>query len=248
MAEVFKAVDPKLNRPVAIKILGAALVADPDFRKRFEREAKTASALKHPNIAQVFDFGEADGTPYMVMEYIAGKDLGEYLRANGRLSLDKALPLLKGIASALDYAHEQGLVHRDIKPSNVMLADTRPALTDFGIAKIIGGRTRYTQTGGVLGTLDYIAPEQIQGAQDIDGRADVYSFGVMVYQMLTGELPFKHHNAGALLIAHLTQPPPDAREIAPDLSEETANAVRRATAKTADDRFATAEEFMAALR
>lgn len=247
MAEVYKAVDSKLNRPMAIKILGAALVADQDFRKRFEREAKTASALKHPNIAQVFDFGEVDGTPYMVMEYIAGKDLGEYLRTKGRLPMDQSLLLLKGIASALDYAHQQGLVHRDIKPSNVLLDVARPVLTDFGIAKMVGGHTRYTQTGGVLGTLDYIAPEQIQGAQDIDGRADVYSFGVMVYQMLTGGLPFKHHNAGALLIAHLTEPSPDPREIAPDLSKETANVVRRAMAKNPDDRFGTAGEFVAAL-
>ncbi len=255
MAEVYKATHPMLGTPVAIKILPAHLAADPDFRKRFVREAETIAKLQHPNIVRVFDFGELDGTHYMVMEYITGKDLGGFLREQGRLSLTQALPILRGIASALDYAHAQGLVHRDIKPANVML-DTlssishlesfRAVLTDFGIAKILGLGTHYTQTGSLLGTFDYIAPEQIQGAADVDERADVYALGVMAYQMLTGKLPFQHHNPGALLMAHLTQPPPDPCDLVPNLPSSASFAIRRAMAKNPDERNHTAGEFVAA--
>jgi hypothetical protein len=247
MAEVYRAAQPATGKTVAVKIMSTALSTDAEFRKRFEREVKTVVGLKHPNIIQVFDSGEAEGTPYMVMEYLGGGDLGARLHAAGKMRLAEGVRLIQAIASALDYAHQQGLVHRDIKPSNVMLDGTRPVLTDFGIAKLVGGHTRFTQTGGMLGTFDYIAPEQIQGAANVDGRADIYALGVMVYQMLTGELPFKHQNSGALLIAHLTQPPPDAREITPDLARETAHAIQRAMAKKPEERFARAGEFAAAL-
>lgn len=259
MAEVYKSTHPTLGKPVAIKLLPAHLAAAPDFRKRFDREAQTVANLQHPNIVRVFDFGEdaEAGTHYMVMEYLGGKDLGAYLREKGKLALAEALPLIRQIASALDYAHAQGLVHRDIKPSNVMLdsVETRHAaslpqyravLTDFGIAKIVGGHTAMTRTG-MLGTFDYIAPEQIQASADVDRRADVYAFGVLTYEMLTGELPFKHNNVGALLLAHLNQPPPDPREFVPDLSSDAAHAIRRAMAKSPEERFATAGEFAAAL-
>ncbi len=247
MAEVYRAAQPSTGKLVAVKVMAAALTSEAEFRQRFEREAKTASALQHPHIVKVFDFGEQDGAPYMVMEFIGSGDLGGYLKRKGRLSLAEAQPIVTGDAGALDYAHAQGLVHRDIKPSNVMLDGARPVLTDFGIAKIIGGQTRVTQTGGMLGTFDYIAPEQIQGAANVDGRADVYAFGVMAYQMLTGELPFKQQNPGALLIAHLTQPPPNPRDLVPDLSREAAHAIQRAMAKSPGERFATAGELAAAL-
>lgn len=249
MAEVYKATHPTLNQTVAVKLLPAALAADENFRKRFQREAQTIAALQHPNIVRLFDYGVENDTHYMVMEYLSGKDLDAHLHQQGRLTLDQAKPILDDIADALDYAHERGLVHRDIKPSNVMFTDPHPraVLTDFGIAKIVGGHTVMTRTGGVLGTFDYIAPEQIQGSQEIDGRADVYSLGVMIYQMLTGELPFKHNNSGALLIAHLTQPPPDPRHLASELSSETVQAIQRAMAKKPEERFATAGEFARSL-
>jgi serine/threonine-protein kinase len=252
MGEVYKAQHPTLNRTVAIKILPKNLIMEDETRKRFRREAEILARLQHPNIVRVFDFGEEHGTHYMALEYIHGQDLSEYLRQHKRLSLAQALPLLQQIASALDYAHQQGLIHRDIKPSNVLLetakgSSPRAILSDFGIAKRPGFHTAITRTG-IIGTLDYLSPEQIQEKPNIDGRADVYAFGVMTYQMLTGETPFKQQNAGALLIAHLTQPAPDVREVEPALSREAAHALRKALAKQPDERYATAGEFVAALQ
>ncbi len=252
MAEIYKSMHPTLGVPVAIKVLPAHLTTDPDFRNRFAREAETMAKLQHPNIIRVFDFGEWGGTHYIVMEYIAGNDLGHRLTQHGHLPLADAVSILKGVASALDYAHAQGLVHRDIKPSNILLENAsthlNPKLTDFGIAKVIGNATRYTRTGDVLGTFDYIAPEQIQGAANIDRRADIYAFGIVAYQMLTGQLPFQHNNLGALLIAHLTQPPPDPRDLVPKIPVETARAIRRAMAKNPDERYSTVGEFVNALQ
>lgn len=248
MAEVYKAIHPKLGILVAIKIMLPHLVSETEFRQRFNREAKIVKQLEHANIVRVYDSGEQDGKPYMVMEYLAGKDVRELLEANGKLSLTEVARLVQQIADALDYAHAAGLVHRDIKPSNILIDQRsngldRAVLTDFGIAKIINAQTVVTRTGGMLGTLNYIAPEQIQGASNIDGKADIYALGVMVYQLLTGELPFKHQNPGALLIAHLTQPPPDPCDIVPDLPVQVAMAIQRAMAKKPDERFTSAAEF-----
>lgn len=256
MAEVYRAQHPTLNRAVAVKVLPKRLVEEAEFRKRFQREAQVVAQLKHPNIVQMFDFGEIEGTPYMAMEYIEGQDLSSLIRSAGKLLPEQAQTILTDIAAALDYAHEQGLVHRDIKPSNVMLEPVtekednrlyRAVLMDFGIARIITSMTQLTGTGGMVGTFDYIAPEQIQGASMVDGRADIYSMGVMAYQILTGELPFKHNNPGATLMAHIMQPPPDPREIQANLPENTANAVMQAMNKKPEERFSTAGEMVAAL-
>jgi len=256
MAEVYRGRHPALDRLVAIKITPPSLAATSTFGERFKREASVVATLRHPNIIQVFDFGEADGRYYLIMEYIAGPDLESLLQERGRLTLEEALPLLRGIAAGLNYAHERDLVHRDIKPSNILLdpigdappndRDYRAVIADFGLAKIIGGSTHITRSG-VLGTLSYIAPEQIQASADVDRRADVYSLGVTVFRMLAGELPFNHQNPGALLIAHLTQPPPDVRELLPDQPRGVALAIERALAKDPNQRFPTAGEFVAAL-
>jgi serine/threonine protein kinase len=249
MAEVYKSTNPTTGKLVAIKILPKALASETEFRQRFTREAQVVSQLEHPNIVRIFDSGEQDGQHYMVMEYLTGNDLNQLIKNNGRLSLAQALPLIQQIASALDYAHMQGFVHRDIKPSNVLLDSdsTRAVLTDFGIAKVNNAHTVMTVTGYMLGTFDFIAPEQIQEASNVDGKADIYALGVMVYQMLTGELPFKHVNPGALLIAHLNQPAPDACEIQTDIPYHISSAIQQAMAKNPEERFATAEEFVRAM-
>jgi tRNA A-37 threonylcarbamoyl transferase component Bud32 len=252
MAEVYRAKDPDHNQVVAIKVLLQHILQEQELRVRFEREAQTVAGLMHPNIVQVSEYGEADGRYYMAMEYIEGPDLSEFLDQRGRLSLAQALPLVQDITDALDYAHRQGLVHRDIKPSNVMLRPStatpmsdmpyQAVLMDFGIAKITGRSTQLTKTG-ILGTFNYIAPEQIRSTAEVDGRADVYALGILVYQMLVGELPFKQQQIGALLIAHLMQPPPDPCDLVPGLPRQIGRAVLRALAKDPDERYATAGEF-----
>lgn len=257
MSEVYRAIHPTLNRPVSIKLLQPHLVADTHFTQRFLREARLASGLEHNNIVRIFDYGEEAGVYYMVMEYLTGPDLCASLKEKGKFKLAELLPLLTQIASGLDYAHKQRLVHRDVKPSNILLdypdgktnpdAPPRAVLTDFGLAKLLGGKTALTGSG-VIGTLDYIAPEQIRGAEDADHRADLYSLGVMAYQMLTGELPFRSSNPGALLIAHLTQPPIDPCRLATELPPLTGKALLRALAKKPEDRYANAGEFVDALK
>lgn len=252
MAEVYKGHHPRLDRTVAIKVLPASLAAEADFRIRFEQEARAVAALKHSHIVQVFDFGDVEGTYYMVMEFVTGKDLTYILRERGKLPLTEARALLRDIAGALDYAHAEGLVHRDIKPSNVMLdpgqgaSPARAVLTDFGIAKIVSGGAGTTKTG-IVGTLDYMAPEQIRSAGEVDARADIYALGALTFEMLTGQLPFTGDNPAAMLLAHLNQPAPDPRTLNPALAPATAQALLRALAKDPAERFRTAGEFVAAL-
>ncbi len=250
MAEVYRATSPTNGRPVAIKVLPASLASEEQFRRRFMREAEIISGLEHPNIVRVLDYGDEKGAYFIVMELLTGPDLCNLLKIQKQIALPDTVTLLRGIADALDYAHQHGLVHRDIKPSNVMLDSSttpeRSVLTDFGIAKIADAHTRITATG-VLGTFDYIAPEQIQDSAEVDGRADIYALAVMTYQMLTGRLPFERPNTGALLLAHLNAPPPDVRELVHDLPRHTAQTLQKAMAKKPKDRYPTAGEFIQAL-
>lgn len=256
MAEVYKARHMTLSRPVAIKLLPADRAEEGNFRKRFEHEARTAAALHHPNIVQVFDFGETQGTYYMVMEYIAGQDLSAYLAQHKKLTFEEAIPIMRDVAAALDFAHAQGVIHRDVKPSNVMLrpitgmtlhdAAYRAVLMDFGIARIITGTTGATQTG-TIGTLDYMSPEQITASMNIDPRADVYSFAVMLYEMLTGSLPFTGSNPGAMVLAHMQQIPKNPCDLNPDLPPIVGTSILVALAKSPDDRFDTAGELLRAM-
>jgi tRNA A-37 threonylcarbamoyl transferase component Bud32 len=237
MAEVYKGRHPRLDRTVAIKILSASLAEDIDFRQRFEREAQAVAALRHPNIVQMYDFGDVEGVYYMVMEFIDGTDLGRHMDDVGPMSLEQIRPILRGVADALDYAHAQGLVHRDVKPPNILLRDkTSPILTDFGIAKILSSDTAATKTGMMMGTLDYMAPEQIRVSKEVDSRADVYALGVVLYRALTGELPFQGEHPSAVMLGHLQEPAPDPREVVPDLPDDVAEAILSALAKAPDDR------------
>ncbi|MBI3160016.1 MAG: protein kinase [Chloroflexi bacterium] len=255
MGEIYLGYDPRLERKVAIKLLPSHTAGNEDAERRLKREAQTVAGLKHPNIVTLHEIGEHAGQPYIVMEYIDGMDLSRLLRERGRLPLEEALSLLEDVASALDYAHQSGVIHRDIKPSNVMVEkvtasgggqNTRAVLMDFGVAKSYAAGTRLTQSG-MIGTLDYIAPEQIQGAAGVDARADIYALGVMTFQLLTGRLPFEHNNPGAMVMAHLMQPQPDPRELAPNLPEGAALAIQRAMEKQPDGRFTTAGEFITAM-
>ncbi|MFZ5881372.1 MAG: serine/threonine-protein kinase [Chloroflexota bacterium] len=251
MAEVYRAEDTTHGgRSVAIKVLLSNLADDAQFRKRFQREAHALAGLEHPNIVRIYDYGIENNLYYMVMEYLNGLSLSNALRQNGKMDLDAALPVLADIARALDYAHGAGLVHRDIKPSNVMLDSSRgmlrAVLTDFGIVKLPTAMTNITESA-VIGTFDYIAPEQIQATDQLDSRADIYALGVMAYQLLSGSLPFKRNSPGALLLAHMTAPPPDLREVEPITSQRTARAIQKAMAKEPANRYPTAGEFVAAL-
>jgi serine/threonine protein kinase len=254
MSEIYKGRHINSDREVAIKILPPTLAATGDFRKRFEREARTVASLKHPSIVQVYDFGETNGFHYMVMEYISGNNLAEHIEMYGPLKIPEAQSLLDQIAKAIDYAHQAGVIHRDIKPSNIMMRPIkasiqdkfRPILTDFGVAKILTGETRITQTG-IVGTFDFIAPEQIEASGRIDERADIYSLGVLGYQLLTGYLPFYSNNLAATLMAHLQQPPPDPRILRPDLTDSQAGAILKALEKSPENRFQTALSFSDAL-
>jgi tRNA A-37 threonylcarbamoyl transferase component Bud32 len=240
MAEVYKGRHPRLDRTVAIKILSPSLAEDVDFRQRFEREAQAVAALRHPNIVQMYDFGDVEGVYYMVMEYIDGNDLGRYMDEVGPMSLEQVRPILRGVADALDHAHAQGLIHRDVKPPNVLLREEgNPVLTDFGIAKILSSDTAATKTGMMMGTLDYMAPEQIRVSKEVDGRADVYALGVMLYRMFTGELPFQGDHPSAVMLGHLQEPAPDPRELVPDMPDNVADAILSALAKNPDDRPST---------
>ncbi len=256
MGEVYKARHPNLNRTVAIKILSSFFKDDPNFNKRFAREAKTMAQLRHPNIITIHDYGEQDGLPFIVMEYLTGETLSEMLKKCERLSLDESLPLLEEVASALDYAHAQGVIHRDIKPSNVIVepittltADRtqRAILMDFGIARFITENTMLTASGDVLGTADYISPEQVHGTTELDSRTDQYSFAVMAYQVLTGHKPFERNNTWAMIRSHLEDAPPDPRVHVP-MSENTAEAILKALSKKPEDRFSSVGEFVKGLR
>lgn len=249
MGEVYAGQDTQGQR-VAIKMLHHQFEQNEEMGKRFLREAQATARLEHPNIVKILNVGEDNGRLYIAMEYVEGDDWGSILKRQGLLSLEQVLPRLEEMAFALDYVHENGIIHRDIKPSNVMIEaeSNRAVLMDFGIAKIATEMTALTGTSQIVGSLDYISPEQIQGQENIDYRTDIYSFAVMTYQLLSGELPFKKGNAGALVMAHLVQPPPDICELKSDIPDTVSDAIIRAMAKQADERFDSLSDFVAAMQ
>ncbi|MCZ7543779.1 MAG: protein kinase [Anaerolineae bacterium] len=246
MATVYKAYQPSVDRFVALKVLPAHYAADPSFLQRFQQEARVIARLEHPNIIPVHDFGEQDGVTYLVMRYLQAGSLKDILRG-GPLALADTVRVVAQVASALDYAHRQGVVHRDIKPANVLVdTDGNAFLTDFGIAKILEGNIGLTATGGTLGTPAYMAPEQSM-SEPVDARADIYSLGVTLYEMLTGRVPFDADTPVAVILKHLHDPLPLPRQFNPAIPESVERIVLRAMAKKADDRYHSAAEMSADL-
>ncbi|MCE7946823.1 MAG: serine/threonine protein kinase [Chloroflexi bacterium CFX4] len=243
MASVYRAHQASVDRYVAIKVMTPEIANDPGFVERFQREARIIGRLEHPHILPVIDFGESDGTYYIVMRYMDGGSLDDLMRQK-RLPPEEVAHYLDQIASALDYAHQKGVVHRDLKPNNVLLDRANNCyLTDFGIARIEGGEQRkLTATGSVMGTPAYMSPEQAMG-RPVDGRSDIYTLGVMLYEMATGKLPFMADTSAALIFHHVYEMPPSPRQINPSLPEAVEPVFMRVLAKAPEMRYGTAEEF-----
>jgi eukaryotic-like serine/threonine-protein kinase len=246
MADVYLAEDERLGRQVAVKVLKARLAADDEFVERFRIEAQAAASLNHPSIVAVYDRGTAEDTTYIAMEYVRGETLKQRLRRDGALPPDEAVRIALAVLSALGAAHARAIVHRDVTPYNVMLDQGgRVVVTDFGIARM--GDSALTRTGAMMGTSSYLSPEQAQGRQ-ADERSDLYSLGVVLYEMLTGRVPFRGETDVAVAMQHVSTAPPNPRTLAPGVSEALAGVAMRALSKNPDDRYQTAEEFAAALR
>jgi serine/threonine protein kinase len=246
MSSVYKARDSLLERHVALKILHEQYSSDDDFVERFKREARSVAQLQHPNIVTVIDRGEEDGRQYIVFEYIEGENLKEHVVRKGRLEVREALEVALEVAHGLAFAHQNGIVHRDVKPQNVLLnGDGHAKVTDFGIARTIEV-DGMTQTGTVLGTSNYIAPEQATG-QRVDAHSDVYALGTVLYELLAGDVPFPGESFVAVAMKHVHEPPPNLLETRGDVPPRVAAAVDFALAKDPADRFPTMDAFAAEL-
>ncbi len=244
MGIVYKGFDTVLQRPVAVKVLPPALAVDQEFVQRFRREAILAARLHHPHIVIVHDVGEQNGIHYIVMDYLQGQTLDRWMQQQGPLPAELALRVIQQVADALDYAHEQGVIHRDIKPSNIMLSPSgHVTLMDFGLVRATEG-TGVTRSGILIGTPEYMAPEQVMG-QPADRRTDVYALGVVVYQLLTGQVPFPRTTPPAIFHAHVYESPPPPRTLRPDLPPAVEAVMLKALAKQPEQRYAQAGALVA---
>jgi serine/threonine protein kinase len=251
MASVYKAYDPNLHRSVAIKVIHPHLSNNPEFTRRFEEEATGVAHLRQANIVQVYDFSHDGDLYYMVMEFVMGETLQSRLKrlnaSHRRLSIKEAITFTAEICEAAFYAHQRGMIHRDIKPANIMLdVNGKAILMDFGIARMVGA-SQHTASGAVLGTAMYMSPEQIQGLH-IDARADIYSIGITLFEMLSGKPPFEADSAMTLMMMHLNDPLPDLHELHPDCPAELIAITNKALAKKRDERYQSASEMANALR
>ncbi|WP_371650536.1 MULTISPECIES: serine/threonine-protein kinase [unclassified Streptomyces] len=254
MAVVYRARDLRLERTVALKLLAPELARNDTFRQRFTHESRVAAAIDHPHIVPVFEAGETDGVLYIAMRYVAGRDLRALLDQEGPLPVATAARIAAQVASALDAAHEHDLVHRDVKPGNILVAQGTDSdhpehvyLTDFGLTKKSLSLTGFTTVGQFVGTLDYVAPEQISG-RPVDGRCDVYSLACVVYETMAGAPPFQRDDDMALLWAHQYDQPPPLTEKRPDIAAGVDDVMAKALAKSPDDRYDSCLAFVAALR
>ena len=247
MATVFHAYDPRFERDVAIKVLPMAFLHDPQFRVRFEREAKMIALLEHPAIVPVYDFGEESGQPYIVMRYMSGGTMTDRLK-EGPLALAETTQLISRMAPAMDAAHARNIIHRDLKPGNILFDQYGNAyLSDFGIARIMVEGSATLTGEAILGTPAYMSPEQIQGEKDIDGRSDIYALGVLIYQMLSGQAPYVSDTPARVMMMHVLEPVPNIQKVVPDLPAGVEAVLAKAMAKDPKDRYSTAGELAADL-
>ncbi len=245
MAKVYLAYDPRFAREVAIKVLSHELPNDPQFHSRFERELKIAAGLEHPAIVPVYDVGEEDGQPYYVMRYMSGGSLARRINKE-KLTVQETARIIERVAQALAYAHKKGIVHRDLKPHNILFDEHGdPFLSDFGVAKLTETTVGLTG-GGLIGTPEYMSPEQAKGT-DIDLKSDIYSLGVIIFQMLSGQQPFTADSPMGVVIKHITEPVPEIFKVNPDLPAEVNVIIKTALAKDKDARYATILDLAKAL-
>ena len=241
MANVYLGYDTILDRNVAIKVLRGDLANDEKFVRRFQREALSASSLAHPNIVEMYDVGEDDGTYYIVMEYVDGKTLKQLLKKRGTLTLSEAIDIMSQLTDGMAHAHDSYIIHRDLKPQNIMIKDDgQIKITDFGIAMALNS-TQLTQTNSVMGSVHYLPPEQASG-KGCTIKSDIYSMGIIFYELLSGSLPFRGDNAVEIALKHMKEPLPSLREENPSIPQSIENIIRRATAKNPKNRYESARE------
>jgi serine/threonine-protein kinase len=249
MARVYRAVDPNLNRVAAVKVIDPGVADDPEYTRRFKREAQAVAKLSHPNIVSIYQFGADQGIYYMAMAFIEGVDvdwlINDYLQQNRLIAYDSVLKIVGQITSALDYAHSQGVIHRDIKPGNIMVTSQgRAYLTDFGLVRDMAIPT----LGEIFGSPDYISPEQAINSAKAVPQSDLYSLGVVIYQMMTGRLPFIGKDPNEVAIMHIEQPLPPPRQFNPTLTPAIEVVIMTALSKQIADRYQTGAEMFSALR
>lgn len=247
MANVYLAYDTILDRNVAVKVLRGDLASDEKFVRRFQREALSASSLSHPNIVEVYDVGEDNGQYYIVMEYIEGKQLKDVLRKRGKLTITEVVDIMQQIADGLSVAHDSYIIHRDIKPQNIMILENGLVkITDFGIAMAMNS-TQLTQTNSVMGSVHYLPPEQANGTGSTL-KSDIYSMGILMYELLTGKLPYRGENAVEIALKHLKEPLPSIRDEIPDIPQSIENVILKAVAKNPKNRYNDAREMLEDLK
>ncbi len=251
MSAVYKALDQNLNRIVAVKLIHPHLSTDPEFVRRFEEEAWAVAQLRHPNIIQVFDYNHDEDVYFIVFEFVPGETLQARLKRlhenERRMDIDKTISVGASVADALDYAHSRNLIHRDVKPANVMLnVNNEPVLMDFGIVKIMGG-TQHTATGAVMGTARYMSPEQIRGER-VDERTDIYSLGVLLFEMAGGRAPFEADSAMTIMMMHINDPVPNLRQLRPDVPPGLVHVINKTLNKDREQRFSRASDIAKTLR
>ncbi|MGC1853403.1 MAG: serine/threonine-protein kinase, partial [Solirubrobacterales bacterium] len=243
MGILYLAVEPGLERHVALKLIAPEAASDEVFARRFAEESKIAASIEHPNVVPIYAAGEEDGIPFIAMRYVSGSDLGRRLAREGRLEPASAARLVAQVGNGLDAIHAAGLVHRDVKPANVLLSEMggedHAYITDFGVARNVATESGLTQTGRFVGTLDYVAPEQISGGE-VDARADVYALGCLLFKLLTGEVPFPKDGEAARLYAHLNDPPPAPSLHATAVPMALDDVAIRAMSKQPGDRYPSA--------